>query len=310
MLAVRTLAPTLLFLLVSVARANDPADALIDEGLDLREKGKDEEALSRFRRAYAIDPTPRAKAQIGLCEQALGRWVRAELDVSEALASASDGWIAKHKTALDGALATIRSHVGDLVILGGPDGAQVRVDGADMGALPVKGPLRLEIGSHTLEVSDATHYPFSQPVVIRADSATRVSLEMRERTQTSTETTDTRSKPTTTTQATSTGSPLRVVGIALAATSVIPIVFGVAGLVVRQSQISSYNDDPSCPGIDMPNKPAACQSRVDAADTWQTVSIVGFAVGGALLVAGVIIAIAAPSTKSVALRSNGIAFVF
>src|SRR6185312_3741828 len=62
------------------ARADDP-DALIDQGLELREHGKDADALALFERAYSASPTPRAKAQIALAEQALGRWAAAEKDL-------------------------------------------------------------------------------------------------------------------------------------------------------------------------------------------------------------------------------------
>ena len=53
----------------------DAAEHLIKQGVELRAKGKDAEALVLFQKAYAATPSPRALAQIALAEQALGRWI-------------------------------------------------------------------------------------------------------------------------------------------------------------------------------------------------------------------------------------------
>src|SRR5689334_14201627 len=67
------------------ADGDESADRLLKRGVELRKAGKDDEALEAFRAAYTSRPSPRAQAQIGLAEQALGRWGDAERDLSEAL---------------------------------------------------------------------------------------------------------------------------------------------------------------------------------------------------------------------------------
>ncbi len=119
------------------AQSNPEADAAISKGIELRRQGKDEEALAQFQRAFKLAPTPRAKAQMGLAEQAIGRWADAERDLEEAMSHASDPWIIKQKGVLSEAMTVIRRHLGSLIVKGEPVGAVVELDGEPVGALPM-----------------------------------------------------------------------------------------------------------------------------------------------------------------------------
>jgi tetratricopeptide (TPR) repeat protein len=107
-------APLLVFLAIvaspsrlAFAQSNAEADAAISKGVELRRQNKDEEALAQFQRAYKISATPRAKAQMGLAEQAIGRWADAERDLDEAMTQASDPWIIRQRAVLTEAMAVI-----------------------------------------------------------------------------------------------------------------------------------------------------------------------------------------------------------
>src|SRR6185295_19111982 len=52
--------------------AHADAEALLQHGVELRRQGRDREALEEFQHAAAIKRTPRAVAQIGMAEVALG----------------------------------------------------------------------------------------------------------------------------------------------------------------------------------------------------------------------------------------------
>src|SRR5258708_5335035 len=93
------------------ARGGDDTGSLLQHGVELRREHRDQEALEVFTQALSLAPTPVARAQMALAKQALGRWIDAERDLSEALASDRDAWIAKNRDALDGALADIVSHL-------------------------------------------------------------------------------------------------------------------------------------------------------------------------------------------------------
>jgi hypothetical protein len=55
----------------------DEAEDLVRKGVDLRREGRDQNALETFRKANQLASTPRTVAQMGLAEQALGRWTDA-----------------------------------------------------------------------------------------------------------------------------------------------------------------------------------------------------------------------------------------
>jgi hypothetical protein len=154
------------------------SDALILEGLRLREQGKDAEALAVFVRAQELAPTPRALAQRALAEQALGQWAQAEAHLREALAATDDPWITRHRQALDGALAIIGDHLGSLQVNGGVDGAELRLDGQLAGKLPLAAPLRVVVGRPLLEVALEGYYPVRREITIKAGSLSTEIIEL------------------------------------------------------------------------------------------------------------------------------------
>lgn len=155
------LAVGLLLAVVSVApglhaQPSDPA-AMVKHGLALRRERRDAEALDEFRRAYALDPAPRTLAQIALAEQALGRWVDAEADLQRATSAKADPWIAANKRVLDAGLVTIQGHLGSLEVAADVAGAELWINGARVGTLPLAAPLRVEAGSVVVEVRAEGH---------------------------------------------------------------------------------------------------------------------------------------------------------
>lgn len=159
-------------LLVSVAAAlgasaspafATPAEDLVTQGVALRKEGKDAEALDSFRKAYALEPTPRVRAQIALAELALGKFLEAEADLRAALAVEGDPWIAKNDSSLRAALHSVEDHLGWLVVDTVP-GVEVRVDGRRIEKF-VKGErLRVVAGTVRVEVSRPGESPARREV--------------------------------------------------------------------------------------------------------------------------------------------------
>src|SRR5437868_5348964 len=138
-------------LLGGVARADEADQAFIERGIELRKEHRDAEALEEFRRAEAIRPTAKIKAQIALAEQAIGRWVEAERDLQAALVASDDRWIASRAAALRGSLEAIRQHLGTLVVKANVDGAELWLNGERLGELPMN-RLRAPSGTVHIEV--------------------------------------------------------------------------------------------------------------------------------------------------------------
>jgi hypothetical protein len=152
--------------------------ALLEQGNELRRAGRDEEALKLFERAQAQRPSPQARAQVALAEQATGRWVAAERDLTQALASADDPWIAKNRVELTSALTHIRAHVGQLMVLGSPAGATVLLNGAPVGTLPLASPLTVDVGEAVAGVTADGYTPLSRKVTIEPGRLAREVIDL------------------------------------------------------------------------------------------------------------------------------------
>jgi hypothetical protein len=271
------------------------ADALIAKGVSLREKGHDDEALRAFRAAYAKAATPRARAQIALAEQALGMWVAAESDLIAALASEKDAWIVKNKGALDGALAIIRKHVGGLEVRGA-DGADVLVDGARIGTASGGAAFRVEAGTRALEVRAAGFHPTTRTIDVPPGGVARETISLVAIPPSSPAAGAADTGPAGPTGGADHGRGQRLVGWVLVGAGAAGLATGGVALLIRKGIVDDYNAN--CPGIS-PNvvQPPACADRVDAQDTWLTVSVVSFIAGGVLALGGIALMATAPSSS-------------
>jgi hypothetical protein len=160
---------------VEAAEPSDE-DTAIRQGVALRREGRDSDAVLVFQRAYDRWRTPRAAAQLGLCEQALGRWVLAERHVREALATASDPWVQRTRETLESAMRVAEQHLATIEILGGNDGAELFIDGERVGQLPATRSLRVVIGALRLEARRTGIATIVRTVELVAGGVERVSL--------------------------------------------------------------------------------------------------------------------------------------
>ena len=171
------------FVLLAVLVAAETGHAqrrveLIDQGVALREEGRDEEALALFEQAYAQTNAARALAQIALVEQALGRFVEAEAHLADALSHDEDAFIRRNREPLEGALAEIRERVGDLSVVGGVPGAEVIIGGQAVGVLPLDAPVRVVAGSVAVEVRASGYERFIDTVQVRGGGSATVEAEL------------------------------------------------------------------------------------------------------------------------------------
>ena len=131
---------------------NAKADVLVNQAVELRRSGDDEGALALLLQAYALGHTPRATGQLGLCEQALGRWADAEIYLTEALKAEADPWVKKSRRALEDALAIVKAHIARVEIQGEPEGAEIWVNGVLAGKVPLSAPVRVSAGEIEVEL--------------------------------------------------------------------------------------------------------------------------------------------------------------
>ncbi|MFL5307448.1 MAG: tetratricopeptide repeat protein [Polyangia bacterium] len=272
------------------AHAGEPSeDDLIRQGVAKRRHQDDEAALELFTRAYAIRKSPRAAAQMGLAEIAIGRWPEAEGHLQEALAASSDTWVTKNTATLNEALAKVARHLGSLQVLGGPAGAEVVVEGAVRGTLPMEQPIRVRAGECRFDVRATGYEPITRTVEISVASLTRETVHLSQvaRAAATPEPQPVSPAPAATPAveasssdtgpAPDSGRTLRIVGLSLGAAGV---AFAGAGLAFGVLAHSQGQTDTQAMTFAPDNQSKGKQ--------YQTLQYVGYGVGGALLVAGVI----------------------
>jgi hypothetical protein len=116
---------------------------------------------------------------MGLAEGSLRRWPDAEAHLAAALAVQGAPWIdnLRNREALVQALASVRSHVGAVNIVG-PAGTEVAVDGKPVGQLPLQAPLRLAEGTASLTATAPGHVPATGELTVVGGTETTFVLQM------------------------------------------------------------------------------------------------------------------------------------
>ncbi len=163
-----------------IARAADPAEVeeLIRQGVELRRLHRDPAALPLFQKAYDLDRSPRTAAQLATVESALGYWVAAERHLTEALASPRHPWLVQHLDELTSWLQTVRSHVGELEVVGAPEGAEVIVNGQSAGRLPLDKPVKVAEGPVQVTVRAPGYTESTASTTARGGGHEKVSLRL------------------------------------------------------------------------------------------------------------------------------------
>ena len=291
----------------ATAAANDDEEDLIRRAIELRKHGNDRAAFEELQRAYGIARSPRAAAQLGFAEQALGLWPQAEAHVREALGYGDDPWIRKHRPTVEDALATIRAHVARVQIVGGQPGAQVTVNGQAAGSMPLAEAVSVSAGPVDIEVRAAGYAPALKTVNVAAGELARVPFTL----QPTAPAQSSRPAPFRPRAATPVavnplaapepapmlartsdpGRAKRATGIALVAGGVLAIGGGVAASVVAKDKFDAIRTD------------AAADRPYNASNgnwkSYETGAAVLYALGGAAVVGGVVLyVVGRPSTET------------
>jgi hypothetical protein len=231
---------------------------------------------------------------LGLDEFALGQWIEADRHLQEVLARSSDPWIRKNQAVLRDALDSVRSHLGDLEILGRPVGAEVVVEGEVRGKLPLEKAIRVRVGPCRVDVRAPHHLPLTRNLEIAANALTRETVSLSPDPAPVAALTDTfaTSHPTAVSAARLgvespvgvTASPaksgipaLRIVGLAIAGVGVAAVGTGLfLGLKAR----SAGRSDSKASSFD--------EATDKTGHRYETLQYVGYGIGAALLVGGAV----------------------
>jgi hypothetical protein len=165
---------------VTPAAAEDAVvEALIQRGIQLRRDSSDDEALAVFLEAEKQDPTSvRVLLHVVTAAQAAGKWLVADTYMKKVSALNEDAYYRRHADAIDVVRRAVTARVGTFQAQGEPDGASVRLDGQQVGTLPMTEPASIEAGAYLMEVHKPGFYRLRRNVTITGGVLTREPVEL------------------------------------------------------------------------------------------------------------------------------------
>jgi tetratricopeptide (TPR) repeat protein len=153
------------------------ARKLLKIGVRLLRNGYYVGALDKFKRAYALYPSPKIYFNIGQTQKELGRYVKAIEAYERFIANAPADTPKELMELAKKRLAELQNRIGVLKLTIAQAGAQVTINGKPCGRAPLKGPVRLMPGTHSLVVKKKGYTTTAVDIRLRAGQ--RVSRKIR-----------------------------------------------------------------------------------------------------------------------------------
>jgi hypothetical protein len=141
-------------------------------------------ALVEFQRAYDVSQNPRVLYNVGITEKLLTHYARA-VDAWERELREGAGKLTPAETAeLKNAIAIVQQFVTTIDITANEPDATLSIDDYAVGKTPFAGPVRIDVGKHTLRLSKEGFVDATQSVDVASGARTPVTfrLEPREKT--------------------------------------------------------------------------------------------------------------------------------
>jgi hypothetical protein len=142
---------------------------LMNEGSAAFAKGDLEKAHAALKKAWEIKPLALTAANLGEVEIKLGRYRDAAEHLQSFLQNAPSNVLDKRAGA-EQKLAECRKHIASVEVTANVDGAQVTLDGLDIGHTPLLNQLFLDAGIHALKVTHASYQPETRTFTAEAGS--------------------------------------------------------------------------------------------------------------------------------------------
>ncbi|MBN2525461.1 MAG: hypothetical protein JXR76_03640 [Deltaproteobacteria bacterium] len=151
------------------------AKMAFDEGRELFTGEKYLEAAEAFRRAYDISPTWRLLFNIAQAETAAKRYGLAIEAFEQYLAEGGDEIIDSRSDEVMSEIRRLRMLVGTVAVTADSD-AVLYVDNAPRGVVPLPGPVRVSIGTHTVKVEKEGVVLLETEVTVAGGMTTQVTV--------------------------------------------------------------------------------------------------------------------------------------
>lgn len=162
------------------ARAQDEAQYRqhVREALEEFEAGNFQEALTLFQQAYAIRPTARVLRGIAKVRFELRQYVECVEAAEAAMASQNDALTPEMQHEMTELRDRALRFVGTLVVRVDPPGATVLLDGRQVPPAQIGTPIRVAMGSHTVEATAAERQDAHRTVDVQGGQTAEVALTL------------------------------------------------------------------------------------------------------------------------------------
>jgi hypothetical protein len=280
---------------VQSAPSAELARDFIEQGVALRKAGDDRLALAAFARAYALEPSVEALAQLGLAEQALGSWLDAREHLESALDHGDDSWIMKHRATLEAASKEIEGRLGMLEVSCNVAGAELRLDGRVLGRTPLERPIRLVAGQSVLQIAALGYFEVTRLVQVDAGSLSRLDVVLISRPSSADATPLTAlpgagagaaslhaaTPPAVDASAVQRSSAPTVLMYTSLGLAVAGVAVGTTGYVMREVNVRLYNDNSRCSTALGIRRSEECPNEAAAWHRGEVLAIAGFSAAAA-----------------------------
>lgn len=167
----------ILVLFVSAAQAQDveSARAAFARGVTSYEAEDYETALGAFQEAYRAAPHPTVRVNIANCYEQLERPVPA-LENYERFLAEADSVSPAQRTAVEAAIERLRPQVGYIRFEVEPEGASILIDGYQRVQGPLREPVGVIAGYHSIEITMDGHQPRTLALEVGGTVTERVSV--------------------------------------------------------------------------------------------------------------------------------------
>ena len=136
-------------------------------GMELAEQGLYAAALEQFRAAYQKSPHFAVLYNIGQAQMALGRPIEAIEALTRYLRDGADQVPLSRREQVQAQVSLLESRLAELSVTTDRPGAEVSVDGREVGKTPLYQPIRMAAGTHTVSIAMEGITPLVQKVDLR-----------------------------------------------------------------------------------------------------------------------------------------------
>ena len=158
------------------------ADRHFKAGVALYKELKYSEALAEFERAYEIAPHPLVLYNIAACHRELSHYGDAvkfyQRFLKEGEGKVPPARLKEAKTELDDVLARIARVT---ITIKGGEGAKILLDGAEVGTMPIDGPLIVPPGEHKFTVRAEGKQDAERSVRVASGDTVEVTLQLQDK---------------------------------------------------------------------------------------------------------------------------------